>query len=292
MRDGRVDPLARPDVATDGPVVRVDGRRAFGQLAARAGTIAAVGQARAFGVALAVVSGVKHVGRVGEYAEICAERDCIGLVFCNGGPSGGSVVPFGGATTAFGTNPLAYAFPVAGRAPVVADFSTSSVAEGKVRIYGQNGWSVPEGWIVRADGRPSTDPADFYAGGALLPAGGHKGYALGLLAEVLGGIVAREGCASTGADPGNGFVLFAIATDGEFPARAAEVVAALEAVPPAPGFDRVVVPGTLELEAQALHELDGITFSAETWRRFADTAESVGVEVPHLTPVTEEDRHV
>jgi uncharacterized oxidoreductase len=279
VRDGRVDPAAEPVVSVEGPVVRVDGRRAFGQLAAREAALAAVEQARRHGVALAVVSGVKHVGRVGEFVELCAERGCIGIAFANGGPAGGSVAPHGGTRRALGTNPLAYAFPVAGRPPVVADFSTSTVAEGKVRLRRDSGSAVPEGWLVDADGRPTTDPGDLYAGGAILPAAGHKGYALGLLVEVLGGVLAGEGCASAGDDPGNGFVLVVIDGGDGFPDGAARAVRAVEAVPPAAGFDRVRTPGDPELETEARRERDGIPLSEHTWAGLVGAARELGVEV-------------
>jgi LDH2 family malate/lactate/ureidoglycolate dehydrogenase len=282
IADGRIDPAARPVVERHGAVIRVHGRRCFGQLAASAGTLAAVEATREHGVALAVVSGVKHVGRVGEFVELCAARGILGIVFCNGGPSGGLVAPFGSRARALGTNPLAYAFPVAGRPPVVADFSTSTVAEGKVRIHAHAGKPLPAGWIIDAAGEPATDPAALYAGGALLPAAGHKGYALGLLAEVLGGVLAGEGAASTGADPGNGFVLIALDPGETFAAGAADVVAAVESCEPAAGFERVMAPGGPELDEERRRSASGIPFSAETWRSFAAAAKSVGFAVPAL----------
>jgi uncharacterized oxidoreductase len=282
IADGRIDPAARPVVECNGPVVLVQGHRCFGQLAAREGTLAAAIAASEHGVALAVVSGVRHVGRVGEFPELCAERGLVAIVFCNGGPRGGLVAPFGGRGRALGTNPLAYAFPVAGRPPVVADFSTATVAEGKVRIHAQSGKPLPAGWIVDAAGEPATDPAALYAGGALLAAAGHKGYALGLLGEVLGGVLAREGSAATGADPGNGFVLLALDPGKAFPVGAAGVVNAVEAHAPAAGFERVVAPGVPELDEEERRLAGGIPFSPETWRLFAESAEAVGVDVPDL----------
>ena len=293
IADGLIDPAARPVLQRDDVVVRIHGCRCFGQLAARAAALAAADAANRHGVALAVVSGVKHIGRVGEFVELCAEQGVVGLAFCNGGPPGGLVVPFGGKRRALGTNPLAYGFPVAGRPPVVADFSTSTVAEGKVRVHLQAGSPLPAGWIVDAAGEPATDPAALYAGGAILPAAGHKGYSLGLLAEVLGGVVAGEGCASTGADPGNGVVLIALDPGESFATRAADAVAAIEASEPAPGFERVVAPGVPELEEERRRLACGIPFSADTWRSFADAATSVGVAVPDLTsPHPREASHV
>jgi uncharacterized oxidoreductase len=292
IRDGRIEPAARPVISGAGPVLRVNGQRSFGQLAARESALAGAERARAHGVAIAILGGVKHVGRLGEYVELCAELRHLALAFANGGPRGGLVAPFGGRHRALGTNPLAYAFPVAGRAPVVADFSTSAAAEGKVRIYRDAGARLPDGWVVDAQGLPSQDPADLYAGGALLPAAGHKGYALGLLGEVLGGVLAGEGCACAGDDPGNGFVLLVVDAGEGFAGGAARAVTALESSPPTESFDGVVVPGSPELETARRRQAAGIPFSAETWRRFVAAARSVDVAIDDLEPAGKESADV
>jgi LDH2 family malate/lactate/ureidoglycolate dehydrogenase len=292
IRNGRIDPRARPTVKRHGALVRVDGHGCFGQLAAREAALGAADTAAANGVAVAIVSGVKHVGRVGEFVELAAERGLIGLAFVNGGPPGGLVAPFGARTRALGTNPLAYAFPVAREAPVVADFSTAAAAEGKVRVYRQARRPLPEGWIVDADGRPSKDPEDLYRGGSLLPAAGHKGYALGLLGEVLGGVLAGEGCACTGADPGNGMVLVVLDPGVGFAALAAEAVAAVRACEPASGGGRVVVPGEPELGVEQQRLNEGIPLSP--WLRVAllEAAEALGIRLPELESSSKEDNDV
>jgi LDH2 family malate/lactate/ureidoglycolate dehydrogenase len=232
-------------------------------------------------VAVVTLRGVVHIGRVGEYAELAAERGCVALVWCSGGPPGGNVAPFGGRGRILGTNPVAYAFPAGSHEPVVADFSTSVSAEGKIRVHRQSGRALPDGWIVDADGSPSNDPAVFYDGGAILPAAGHKGFALGLLVELLGGIVAGAGCASLGVDPGNGVVFLVLdaARLGLDLALVDAVIEAVEAVPPAPGFERVTVPGRPEARSLEQRSRDGIPCPRETWRLIAEAARSVGVDV-------------
>ena len=96
--------------------------------------------------------------------------------------------------------------------------------------------------------------------------------------------LAGEGAASTGADPGNGFVLFALDPGDAFAAGAAEVVTAVESCEPTAGFERVVAPGVPELDEQRRRTADGIPFSAETWRSFAEAAHAVGFAVPPLPP--------
>ena len=164
------------------------------------------------------------------------------------------VLPWGGREGRLGTNPIAYAVPTGGR-PVVADFSTSVAPEGKIRFYRNEGKTVPDGWILDADGKPTNDPNAFYGPprGGILPLGagaGHKGFALGLLVEILGSALA--GISSR--DPerfGNGVCFIVVDPSAfcpleEFRRLMDETVAYIKSSRPAPGFDEVLVPGELE----------------------------------------------
>jgi len=284
IQDGRIAPSATPAVERLGGVVRVDGRRAFGQVAAHEAARAAAEEARAGGHAVATLAGVHHVGRLGEPVETIAAAGCVGLAFCNGGPPGGRVLPVGGSRPVLSADPIAYAVPAGRHAPIVADFSTSAAAEGRLRLARQRGARVPEGWIVDAHGRPTTDPDAFYAGGALLPAGAHKGYALGLLVEILGGVLAGAGTASTGEAPGNGLVLLAL-DPGRFRDRDTflgavdRVIEAVAAVPAAAGVDRVRLPGEPEAETESVRRLEAVPVGEGTWLELVEAARGVGVEV-------------
>jgi uncharacterized oxidoreductase len=280
---GAIDPAATPAVAERGSVLAVDGRLGFGQLAAKEAARRVAERSRERGAGVATVTRVHHVGRLGEYVESVAGAGCVALAFCNGGPPGGRVLPFGGSRQVLSTNPIAYAVPAGAHPPIVADFSTSAAAEGRLRVARQAGERVPAGWIVDAEGRPTTDPNAFYAGGALLPAGGHKGYALGLLVEILGGVLAGAGTASTGEIPGNGVLLLALDPSAfrerpSFLAGVDRVIEAVAAVPPAQGFDRVRLPGEPERETEARRRRGGIPVTEGTWAELAAAAASVGVE--------------
>jgi uncharacterized oxidoreductase len=285
IRSGRITPSARPVVVHNGgTLLRVDGQQGFGQLAARFATLYAVERAQQHGIALATASNIVHVGRLGEYVELAVDQGCVALACCNGGPAGGNVAPFGGRRGILATNPIAYGIPAGQRPALIADFSTSTAAEGKVRLFLQSGSLLPEPWIIDVHGAPSYDPRDLYAGGAILPMAGHKGFALGLLVEILGGLLAGAGCASLGQEPGNGFVIIVLEVAhlhpvDAFTARVDDVVAAVEAVPPAAGFARVMVPGEPEAVAQDDRERAGIPISEGTWSLFREAAGSVGVAV-------------
>jgi LDH2 family malate/lactate/ureidoglycolate dehydrogenase len=253
-------------------------------------------RARRHGVSLVTLAGVQHVGRLGEWVERVAREGMIALAWCNCGDPYGNVVPFGGREARLGTNPLAYAFPVGSRPPVVADFSTSIVAEGKVRLSRHRGESVPDGWLVDPDGAPTNDPEALYRGGAILPAAGHKGYALALLVEVLGGVLAGAGCASLGESPGNGVVLIAIdpAAVGEERDFGERVLAVLESVggsAPAVAGRPVRIPGEPEAEMRAQRLSQGVPVAEQTWATLVEAAAKVGVEL-EAKPTIEGDKRV
>jgi uncharacterized oxidoreductase len=289
IRSGRIDPAARPIVShEEGVLLRVDGQKGFGQLAARLAALRATEKAKQHGLALATAANIVHVGRLGEYVELAVEQRCFALACCNGGPAGGNVAPFGGRQAALATNPIAYGIPAGERPPLIADFSTSMSAEGKIRLFLQAGTLLPGSWIIDSDGNPSNDPRDLYSGGAILPMADHKGFALSLMVEILGGLLAGAGCASLGQEAGNGFVIIVLDIArlqpiGAFAAGVDSVVAALQAVPPAAGFSRVVVPGEPENVTQQERERAGIPVSEETWRLFREAARSVDVDVDDET---------
>lgn len=207
--DGQIRPAASPTVRRRhrGTVV-INGNWGFGQLAAQLAVDILIAAAADNGIAAVTIGECNHVGRLGEYVTALADHGLAGLAFCNSGPA---VAPFGGAGRALGTNPFAWAAPGGPTGPIVADFSTAAVAEGKLKLAFADGRKVAEGLIVDSAGHPSTDPGDFYAGGALLTFGGHKGSAMSVLIELLGGLLTEMGtsCSASYAG-GNGAVLIAM----------------------------------------------------------------------------------
>ncbi len=287
IRRGAIDPRARPELVRQTPALAIfAGRRSFGQVAAHVATRAATDKAKGLGIGAAALSGVQHVGRLGEFSELAAALGCVSLTFVNSGPPGGLVAPHGGRERRMGTNPLAFGIPAAARPPIVADFSPASATDGKVRMTLNAGQSVPEGWLLDAAGNPTTRPADLYSGGAVLPSAGHKGFALSLLVEILGGLLTGEGCASTGDDPGNGFVMIAIEpsffAESPFGVAVDQVIDAIEGCPPAAGYTRVTVPGGPELETEKSRRRSGISIDAHTWRELDREADGLGLALESL----------
>lgn len=175
VREGRVHPEARAGVARRrGAVASVSTRWGWGQPAASLAAQTAAELAGEHGVGAVVLQDSPHVGRLSDYVELIAARGRVGMAVAN---TGVIVAPFGGRDRRLGTDPIAFAIPRAqGRRPIVADFATSVIAEGKVRVALAAGLPVPPGAVIDSEGRPSDDPEAFFAGGSLLPAQGYKGY--------------------------------------------------------------------------------------------------------------------
>jgi uncharacterized oxidoreductase len=265
----------------------IDARRAFGQVAGSFAMQMAIDKARNAGIAAVALHNSSHVGRLGEWVEMAAAEGMIGLAFCNGGRSGGIVAPFGGAARRIGTNPMAAAVPLGDHPPFVLDFATSAVAEGKVRVARNSGKEIPTGWVLDKEGNPTTNPADLYEGGMLVPAAGHKGYSLALLIDLLGGMLTGGGSApeagSTMQSNGVLFIVLAVSafrTPEEFAEEAQAMVDRIKDTPLAPGFSAILLPGEPEQQTAAQRRANGVPLDDGTWAQMVAEAERLGVAVP------------
>ena len=282
-----VDPAAQPVITSEsGAITQVDAQHGFGQVAASFAMQVTIEKAQTHGLAATTLLNSGHVGRLGEWPMMAVEKQMIGLAFCNGSSPGGLVTPYGGVERKLGTNPIAAAVPVAGRSPILLDFATSVVAEGKVRLARIAGGTVPEGWIINEDGQPSTNPGDLYDGGMLLPAGAHKGYSLAVLVEILGGILTGMGAPAipdyTQFRNGVLFIVFNIERFrplADFLTDTKILSEQIKDSASAPGFDEVLLPGELE-QIAIRSQKDGISLDEATWRQLTDAAQEFGVTVP------------
>jgi LDH2 family malate/lactate/ureidoglycolate dehydrogenase len=284
---GTVRPAAEAAVLErSGATGIVTGNRGFGQPAARLAASVAAGLAARHGAATVAIRECNHVGRLGEYAGWLAERGMIGIALGNADPT---VAPFGGRRRLLGTNPLAWAAPrSAGRAPLVMDWATASVAEGKVAVALARGEPVPEGAVVDGAGQPSTDPADFYRGGALLPFGGHKGYGLSVMIELVGGLLTGTGISCLpGYDGGFGTVLLAVDIErfvplDRFRGEVEEFCRTLRETPPAAGHAGVLVPGEPEARTREERVRSGVPVPAAHLRELRALAERLRVPADQI----------
>ncbi len=286
IRAGTLNPAGRLTVIRELPgTVLLDAGWNLGQYACAQAMQLAIEKARTQGIGLAVVQHCDHTGRIGEYATMAAEQGFVGQVVCNGSIPGGLVAPFGGKSRALGANPLAWAVPGApGQPPIYLDFATSIVAHGKVEVAADKGELVPEGWILDKLGQPTRSPREGLDGGAILPFGGHKGYAMSVMIELMGGGLSGVGFPLFPTYRWDqGTLLVAINIEAfqplaEFRAMVAEFVQRLKAMPRAAGHDEIFLPGEHEWRTREARQRDGIALPEVTWARLTDLGRSVGLQ--------------
>jgi LDH2 family malate/lactate/ureidoglycolate dehydrogenase len=291
IQAGQIVADARPEVLRDSAVTAlVSGHWTFGQVAAAYATACAVEKAKRSGLAAVGIVQVNHVGRLGEYAEIAARAGVVAILAAGGfAEERGQAVPFGGARPALGTNPISLGFPASGD-PMLLDFATTAVAAGKVAVARAKGLPLPEGVLIDRDGHATTDPNAYYEGGALLPFGGHKGYALSMAVEFLGRVVTGSETFATEGRGGqyfarSGTMVLAIDPAAFGPAegyreRADATIDRIRAVPPAPGHAEVLVPGDPEHRSRRERQRDGIPLPQATWESIRECAVGLGLPDP------------
>jgi len=286
VRNGAILPRSEPRVTAEtATTLAIDGGHGFGQVVAMWTMDRLLEKGKRQGMAAGGISNCGHIGRLGAYVQSAAKHGFVALAFVNGGGSEPRVAPFGGRKAVLGTNPLAAAVPAGNGTPIVIDFSTAAVASGKIRTIRDEGGQLPDGWIIDRLGRPSRDPKDYYAGGALLPAAGHKGYGLAILAEAMGGLLSGAGSPTLsgwGAATTNGvlFWVLDVRTFQPLEKFCTDVAALGNVIKATPAMDpngAVLLPGEPELLARTARTALGIQLPKATWEGLAQVAADLGV---------------
>lgn len=270
IRNGVADPVATGKHHWLGSAyLRVDGEGGLGPVVALAAIEALKPRVGDAGLAIAAIANSNHIGALSWYAEQIAASGLVAIVLTT---SEALVHPWGGYSAMLGTNPIAIGVPTAGK-PFVMDMATGIVSMGKIHDHANRREPIPAGWALDADGLPTTD-AERAKGGAISPMAGGKGYALGLAFELLVSALtgAALGTAVKGtldavnpANKGDVFILIDPAA-GQGAAISA-YLDALRALPPAAGFDRVLVPGDRSDATKADRLQNGIPVADEVWTR-------------------------
>ena len=264
----------------------IDGQDAWGQVAAVAGMRTAIAKAKASGIGAVSVRDVGSAAALGYYPTLAVAERMIGVAITNGSAL---IAPSGGTTRLLGNQAHAFGCPSRRNFPILFDSSLSKLSTGEIERFLESGELLPEGVLLDAAGRPTRDPAQWKAG-QLLPMGGHRGYGLSLIFEVLTGVLAGGarmapdvGSPSDHAQP-QGVSLFLLAIDPElampvdtFLDRVDQLIDRVHATPPAPGVDRVYIPGERGYLTALQREQDGIPLSAERAAKLKGLAGELGV---------------
>jgi len=271
IESGSIDPGSRPEIVSDSPAASLwNGKSSFGQVAAAMVVDHAITRAGEVGAHVGVCNDTNHFGTAGFWARRAAAEGCLGMAFCTSHPL---VVPTRGTQAELGTNPISLALQ--GKTDeFVLDMATSTAALGKVEVRLRENREIPEGWAIDSSGDPVRDPAAVYPDvlrggvGGLLPlgggdetTGGHKGYGLGALVEILCAVLGGGSDLTPGrplADRTAGLWPVSISFIVIDPAHLAgrdrtaesvdELTNALRRTPPVDPAKPVLVPGDIERE--------------------------------------------
>lgn len=274
--DGRVSPsIIRESSST----ALVDAHNGLGAVAAGFATGVVIGKARNTGAAWAGVAHSNHFGACSYYTNRIAGEGMVGIVFTNAPPT---MAPWGGIEPRLGTNPIAVAVPTGERTPLSVDIATSVVARGHLLLAATKGEAIPAGWAQDRLGRPTTD-ADEGLAGTVLPMGGHKGYALAFVIDIITGILTGS---AFGQQVGQLYgdldhpqavgSLFGAIDIGHFvPLErfyddVAQAVRDIKSSPTAPWADEILVPGELEARARSGPEAGWIPIPAAIHRELSE----------------------
>ncbi|MCL4488847.1 MAG: Ldh family oxidoreductase [Chloroflexi bacterium] len=290
MKSGELAATAWPEVLKETPnSALVSGNWTFGQVAAKFAMQLAIKKAADQRMAVVGLVQAHHVGRLGHFVEMAAGQQMVSMVWAGGySEEAPAAVPFGGRQRVLHTNPISLGLPAGGETPMMFDFATTSVSGVKVVNAQRRHEQVPPGCIVDKDGNPTTNPDDFFSGGAHVAFGGHKGYALMMAAEFLGRIFvgADNYVEANRAGPvlrHQGVTLVVFRADlfqpfAEYAKSADEMERRVRAVPPAPGYKEVLVPGDPEARTRAARRRDGIPIADDVWQSLKDLGASLGVQ--------------
>jgi len=286
IQNGRINakPVIKVD-QTSPSLANVDGDNGLGQLVAVRSMQVAVNLAREAGVGAVATRHSNHYGASSYYCKMASSNGMVGMAFTNT-PSG--IPPWGGKQAYFGTNPIAFAFP-GKEQPVVIDMSSSTVARGNIILAAKEGKTIPEGWAIDSQGRPTTDAKAALAG-AVLPMAGPKGYAMALAVEILSGILSgsaygpRVGWiyddSTDPVDIGHFFLaidLGKIMPLGEFLGRLDRMIGEIKGSPKAEGVQEIHIPGERRHNAAGKRQREGIPVPDQLLAELNQLAGELGV---------------
>jgi uncharacterized oxidoreductase len=292
---GSVVPNQNAEVVVDTPALAVvDGKFGYGQTVTPQAVRIGIDKCKKAGLAAVALRNAGHIGRVGDWAEMAAAEGLVSVHFVN---AAGSVLvaPYGGVERRLSTAPYCVGIPRPGQGPIVLDFATSIVAEGKVLVASRGGKKLPKGALIDLDGTLSEDPTVLYGPhtaegprdhgqgkGAIRAFGEHKGSGLALICELLGGALTGTGATGPNRRFANGMLAFYIdpkVVDPAhfFDAEVARYVTYFKDTRPAAGSDAVLIPGEPEAKMRAERTENGVPLPDDTWAAIVATAREVGV---------------
>ena len=294
LRGGGLRTNGQPKIVGQGPAwAMVDGDSSLGMVSSVFAMRTAMDQAATAGIALVGLRNNCHYGAAGYYAAMAIERNMIGISMANDIPT---VNAPGARGAVMGSNPFAFAAPAGNERPILLDMATSTVAGGKVFAAAALGRTIPGGWLLDGEARPTTDPTLFSHAASLMPLGGYKGYGIAFMIEVLAAILMGAAIRSqvlswTFSDPsqptGHGAAFIAINISSFMPVyrfkeRMDQTIREMRASDKAAGADRIYLPGEMEWERREKALVDGIELPDDVVASLRGLAEDLDIELDQM----------
>jgi len=298
---GRVNPRPQIRIVHESPSTAViDGDAGLGLVVAPFAMKVAIEKARNAGTGWVSVRNSNHFGIAGYHAMMALEHDMTGIAMTN---ASALVAPTFGLERMLGTNPIAVAIPASEQPPFVADFATTTASNGKLELLQQKGSPAPIGWVQDVAGEATTDASILRSGGAMLPLGSdrehssHKGYALGSLVDIFSAVFSGAAYGPWAPPfpayvplppdpPGQGLGHFfgAMRVDAfrpaeEFKSHMDNWIGRFRKTTPAPGHERVLIPGDPERETEAQRLAEGIPVHESVWAELEGIAAKLGLTI-------------
>jgi L-2-hydroxycarboxylate dehydrogenase (NAD+) len=296
---GRINPRPEIKVLRSTPsTATIDGDNGLGLVVGPQANRFAMDMAERSGSGWVSVQNTNHYGIAGYYVLKALERELIGWAMTN---STKLVAPLWGAERMLGTNPIAIGFPGKEEPPIVIDMATSAAAYGKIEIARRRGEPIPEGWAIDSEGHATNDPNEMVAGGALLPLGsdrergGHKGYSLAIMVDVLCGVLSganwgpftppfalRQEIPKRSVGRGIGHFFGAMRIDGfidgdSFKRQIDDYIRVFRATKPAPGTNGPLIPGDPERAMEQVRRENGVPLILPVVEELRDIAQKTGI---------------
>ena len=282
VRLGGIDARAEVETTRVAPgLALVDGRNGIGPLVGMIGLQAAMEGAKQVGIGAAFVRGSNHFGPIVPYAFLAAQEGCASIIASNATTT---IAPWGGRDTRVGNNPLGIGVPNPGGDPIILDMAMSVVARAKIRNLLEKGERMPEGWAADRHGKPTTDPREGLAG-FLLPVGGHKGYGLAVMVDLMAGLLsgaafltqvqAWDKNPGVPQNLGHFFILIDTGKLGSaswLHERMEAFQAILHEAPAADPAAPVIAPGEREMKVYARSVREGVTVSRTDYEALSGNA--------------------
>ena len=284
---GKVVPNQHLKVVLENEVIAVvDGQYGFGQVLGEEAMQLGIAKAETHGVAVIALRNVGHLGQIGAWPLLVARAGLTSLHWVNTSGAGILVAPFGGINRRLSANPIAAGVPVRDGEPIILDMSACTIAEGKIKVALNKGVQVPPNCIIDSKGGPTTDPKVFYASppGAILSIAGHKGYGLGIIAEVLAGALTGGGCSNpaNAGRLGNGMLSIILdqrvfQAEDAFAAEIERFITWVKSAQTTTPNGEILMPGEPEARNRVQRLRDGIELDDTTWGQLTAVGKSLGV---------------